>query len=128
MEKKLLIIGGIVNILLGIFHLLFWELFNWSVVLECIPAITRGAVIEINITLSMAVFIFGYISIFHHREMLETKIGRTMLLSISLLYFVRAATGAIFFPFNLPRSFLDASLITVVGLLYLIPFLRSMKR
>ncbi len=128
MDKILLILGGIINILLGVFHLLFWKIYNWAVVLQCLPAITQGVVIVINITLAMAVFIFGYLSIFHYRELTETKIGRAMLLSISLLYFTRAITGAIFFPLSLANAIFDASSITAIGLLYLVPFLRSLKR
>ncbi len=127
MDKILLILGGIINILLGVFHLFFWKIFNWSVVLQCLPGNTRGTVIVINISLSLAVFIFGYLSIFHYRELTETKMGRVILLSISIFYLARAIAGAIFFPLSLAETIIGASYITAIAALYFVPFLRSLK-
>ena len=73
MNKNLLICGGVINFLLAGFHLAFWKIFDWPDSLLSLSPMNLGIMQVINIHLAFVVFVFAYVSIFHHRELLSTK-------------------------------------------------------
>lgn len=51
----------------------------------------------LNLCLTFAFVIFGYVSLTHSVELVSTGLGRTMLLLIALFWFLRAVEQVIFF-------------------------------
>ena len=83
-----IIIGGIYNLGLVIFHLLFWKIFNWKKGLRLLNSVDRNTTQVLNIFLTLVFFIFGYISIFHSSELISTKLGITLLGFFSFFWFL----------------------------------------
>ena len=89
--------GGIYCFGFVIFHLMFWRLFNWSEDLRSLSFINRAIMQVLNLSLSFAFVIFGYVSLFHSRELLETALGHSLLVLISLFWLLRAIEQVVFF-------------------------------
>ncbi len=89
-------IGGVVNLLLAVFHLLFWKALDWPESLLCLTADQSSIMQVLSIHLAMAIALFGYLSLFHSKELTTTKLGKSLLLFIGVFYLVRALNQAIF--------------------------------
>ena len=125
--KKYLIIGGILNVLLGIFHLFFWNIFDWPNTISCLSVENKGIMEVLNIQLTITILFFGYISIFHPKDLLSTKLGNIIILFITLFYVIRLFNEFIFWPIN-SVTFISSILLVVFILLYLIPFISIRKQ
>lgn len=99
MRKTLLIIGGIVNILFGLFYIWMGRAIHLS---DSLTPGNRGLMQIFNIGTILLIFFFAYISFFCQRDLVGTKLGKTTLVLIALLYFLRAVEEPIFFQFSLP--------------------------
>jgi cytochrome c oxidase assembly factor CtaG len=99
--ESLIVAGGIYNILLVIFHLFFWRIFNWDKDLRKLTPVNRGIMQVINLCLILVFIIFAYISLAHTYELLNTKLGHTMLWFMAIFWFARAIEQFVFFKLNL---------------------------
>ena len=79
-----IITGGIYCLGFVIFLLTFWKLFNWQEDLASLTFVNRAVMQVLNLSLTFAFFIFGYISLFHVQELKTTSLGRSLLLLISM--------------------------------------------
>lgn len=89
--------GGLYNIALVIFHLLFWQLFNWAEDLCSLSTLNRAIMQVVNLSLVFVFTMFAYLSLIHTTELLSTTLGRALLLSISVFFFLRAILQVVFF-------------------------------
>lgn len=89
--------GGLYNIALVIFHLLFWQLFNWAEDLRSLSTLNRAIMQVVNLSLVFVFTMFAYLSLIHTTELLSTTLGRALLLSISVFFFLRAILQVVFF-------------------------------
>ncbi len=115
--NQLLRIGGVLNILLAVFHFMFWKLFDWPTTLGCLLDTQQAIMQVLNIHLGLVIAFFGYVSLFYPDDLLNSKIGKHLLLLIALFYLVRTVNEGIFFGVSHP-----ASIGTMIGLL-LVSFL-----
>ena len=127
MNKILLIIGGIINFLLVIFHLSFWKIFNWSESLSSLNFMDRGVMQTLNVHIAFVVLVFSVISIFYYKELLSTGLGKLILISISSFYFLRSLNQIIFFDIRFFESIVIFIAGIIIGLLYLIPCFTKYK-
>ena len=100
MKETLIIIGGIYTVALIIFHLLFWRIFKWPESLETSNFINRATIQVLNISITFIFFIFAYISFLHTQELLNTQLGKSLLILISCLWLFRAVLQIIFYKFR----------------------------
>lgn len=128
MNKNLLIIGGVLNFLLAIFHFSFWKIFNWPESLLSLSPLNLGIMQVLNIHLGFVVLVFAYVSIFCHRELLSTKLGKTIVVSIIIFYILRAINQLIFWDIILPGSVLVSLFLVLVAGIYTKSLLSSMLK
>ncbi len=98
--KTLIIIGGFFGLGFFIFHIFFWQLFEWKKDLKSLTSINRGVMQVLNSCLMICFLIFSYVSIFHVDELLTTSLGSTILFGIGSLWFLRAIMQPLFFGLN----------------------------
>jgi len=124
LKKTLVTIGGILSILFGIFHLSFWKLFDWKNELPKLRLDNSNIMQMLNIGCCMMLLSFGYILLVNRNEVINTKIGKTILI-VSALFFL----GRLIMEFVLPGGTLLFGLILLVCvLIYLIPaFIKTDK-
>jgi hypothetical protein len=123
--KTYIIIGGVYNLGLVIFHLLFSKIFNWKKELRLLNSINRNTIQVLNIFLTLIFLFFGYISIFHTNELTSTNLGISLLGFFSLFWFLRAFAQIYFYGIKNNFSKILFLVFILGGLLYTYPFLKS---
>ena len=89
--------GGYFNIALVVFHLLFWRLFNWPETLQPLSSLNRSIMQVMNLVLIFIFAMFAYLSLVHTWELYYTTLGRAVLLSVAVIFLLRALLQVIFF-------------------------------
>ena len=84
-----LICGAIINILGGIFHFLFWYLFNWKATLASLDWMNRNIMLMLNYCLGAFFFLLGILLIVLRKEVLTSLLGKALLLTLSIVYAIR---------------------------------------
>lgn len=111
MSKKLLVIGGILNTLFFILHVvLAYQVHN----LTQLASGYRGLLEALSIGGVLFIFFFAFVSFFCQADVLGTQLGRAVLVLVSVLYLSRAAEEFFLFKFN-PVIFAAC---TLTGVLY----------
>lgn len=113
--------GGVYNIVLVVFHLLFWRIFNWKEDLRSLSFLNRSTMQVVNLSLTVVFVIFAYISLLHTNALLSTPLGKSLLVSISLLWFARSVMQVVFYKLNHWLSIVFLVYFLAGGLLYGIP-------
>jgi hypothetical protein len=100
MKKTILYIGGVLNIILAVFHMFFWKLMNWAEELPKLSIENRGILQVANIIIICLVLYFAVMSF------IIAKHGRTGIYSNSIIiliagfYSIRLFLGYPFFGFD----------------------------
>ena len=119
--QTLIKIGGLYNIALVIFHLLFWKLFNWADDLRSLSVLNRTIMQVMNLSLVVVFLMFAYLSLVHTAELFSTTLGRALLLSIAVFFMLRAIMQVTFFRLQHWGSVAFLIFFLVGGALYGIP-------
>ncbi len=113
--------GGIYNIVLVIFHLLFWRIFNWKEDLRSLSFLNRAIMQVLNLSLTFAFVIFSYISLVHTKELISTSLGQSLLGLIALFWLARSVEQVVFFKLKNWRSIAFLGFFLVGTVLYAVP-------
>lgn len=113
--------GGIYNIVLVIFHLLFWRIFNWKEDLRSLSFLNRAIMQVLNLSLTFAFVIFSYISLVHTKELISTSLGQSLLGFIALFWLARSVEQVVFFKLKNWRSIAFLVFFLVGTVLYAVP-------
>ena len=113
--------GGVYNIVLVIFHLLFWSIFNWKQDLRSLSFLNRAIMPVLNLSLTFAFVIFSYISLVHTKELLSTSLGHSLLVLMALFWFARSVEQVVYFTLKNWRSTAFFVFFLVGTALYAVP-------
>ena len=117
LQKTLVTIGGILFIIFGLFHLSFWKLFNWENELAKLSLANSNIMQMLNLGLCVILFSFAYILLANRNEVINTKIGKTILIVCALFFLARLVMDFVF-----PDGALVLQIILLIcALIYLIP-------
>jgi hypothetical protein len=97
MKSTLLSIGGIYCFGFAIFHVLFWKIFRWRQNLHRLTPTNRAIMQILNLRLIYIFILFGVISLVFQDDLLNTSVGRFIVIAISLFWLGRAIEQIIFF-------------------------------
>jgi hypothetical protein len=119
--ETLLKIGGVYFIALAIFHMGFWKIFKWDKELKKVSFLNRCVMQVLNLCLTFVFAVFAYISIVHSYDLIQTNLGRVILVSIAALLAFRAVLQVVYFKLSNPLSF--GFLLFFIGgsLIYAVP-------
>ncbi|MCZ7603458.1 MAG: hypothetical protein QY331_03665 [Melioribacteraceae bacterium] len=120
-SDALLILGGIFNLVFAVFHLSFWRIFNWQQDLKPLRYVNRALMQILNLCLTFVFFIFAYISFSYTYDLLITRLGHSIIASISVFWFLRAFMQVAFFGLKNKTSILFFVLFLIGGVLYIYP-------
>ncbi|NQT62328.1 MAG: hypothetical protein HQ556_05155 [Candidatus Marinimicrobia bacterium] len=119
--EVLIKLGGIYNIVLVIFHLLFWRIFDWKNDLRNLSFLNRAIMQVLNLSLSFVFIIFSYISLAHTNELLSTALGHSLLILMTLFWVARSIEQIVFFKLKHWGSVAFLAFFLVGAVLYAIP-------
>ena len=126
MNKILLRIGGIINLLFVLFHIAMAKPIN-EVLGPLSPEILP-TVHMLNIHVAFTLLIFAYLAIFQWRDLLTTRLGNVTAIAIALFWFLRGINQIVFYGLTAPGTPLWSGLCLAFGLLHLIPAIREWKK
>jgi len=121
MKEALILTGRVYTVVLIIFHVFFWRIFRWPETLMSLNSVNRATMQVLNISITFIFFIFAYISFTHTDELLNTALGRTMLVLISMLWLFRAVLQIIFYKWKHKASVALALYFLLGAFLYGLP-------
>jgi hypothetical protein len=127
MEKfrnTLVIIGGIIFLLFGLYHLSFWYGLDWKNELIKLTEINSNVMQMLNIGISVFLLSFGFIMLAYRREILNSALGRALLIIFALFWFARLV-GELAFPGS---SIILGIILFLIVLIYLIPAISINKK
>ena len=118
-----IMIGGVYNLGFAIFHLMFWRIFRWKKDLSRLTFINRSVMQILNLCLTFVFLLMAYISFFNTSELIQTNLGKTLLVGFSLFWFLRMIEQIIFFGIRNLIS-IALTLVFLFGcVIYLIPLI-----
>lgn len=121
MNEILVILGGVYTVLLIIFHVMFWRIFKWPETLMSLSVINRSTMQVLNISITFIFFIFAYLSFVHTHDLLNSRLGQSVLSLIACFWLFRAGQQVVFYKLK-SRVSLGLTLCFLIGaLLYGIP-------
>lgn len=120
-NETILYIGGVFNLIFAVFHLSFWRIFNWHHDLKSIRFVNRAIMQILNLCLTFVFFIFAYVSFSYTYDLLITRLGHSIIASISVFWFLRAFMQVAFFGLKNKVSVLFFIMFLIGGVIYIYP-------
>lgn len=120
-NETLIVFGGLYNLVLVVFHVFFWKLFDWKQDLATLTPLNRAVMQILNLCLTFVFLVFAYVSFFHTDELLHSRLGRSLLALMAIFWFLRAVEQIIFFGFRRKASIAFSILFLIGTGLYSIP-------
>ena len=125
MNKILIRVGGVINLLFVLFHLAMVP--GIGIALAPVSTDFQAIVHMLNIHVAFTLLIFAYLAIFQWRDLLTTRLGHITAIAIALFWFLRGINQVAFYGLTAPGTLLWSGLCLVFGLLHLIPVIREWK-
>ena len=119
--KRLVQIGGVINLLFAIFHLFFWNLFDWQHSLASLSLDNSAIMQVLNIHTAYTLAVFFIISFVFSNEMITTKFGQMFSMAIAGFWILRAVNEAVFWDLSSGRSWVLIAVCLAIAALYIIP-------
>lgn len=121
MDKFIISLCGFYALGLTIFHLFFWKILRWKVELQKLGQINRGVMQIMNIQLMVYFITIAVMCFCFPAELLESGIGRFILMATSLFCFIRFLQQFIFLWINNWQIHLLTAVFALGTLLFLLP-------
>jgi magnesium-transporting ATPase (P-type) len=119
MKTKLIFAGGILSILLGLFHCTFWHSFDWATELPKLSTINSNIMQMLDLAVICLLTGLGVILVAYRKEIARSKTGRALLLLLALFYAIRIF-GEWYYP---EGSVALGAILAIYLLIYLVPAL-----
>lgn len=123
LSEVTILIGGFYNLGFIVFHLMFWKIFQWKKDLSSLTFINRSVMQILNLCLTFVFLVMAYVSFFHIPELVQTNLGRMLLIGFSLFWFLRMIEQVIFFGMRNRVSVILAVIFFFGSIIYMIPLL-----
>ena len=120
----ILYLCGIYNVILIVFHLLFWKVFNWKTTLNKGTKANKAVIQIMNIQLIYLFAFMAVVYLIYPKELLQSKIGFLFLFGFSGFWIVRFFQQFIFlkqkgkFVIGLTILFLIGAILHTIPLFY----------
>ncbi len=95
-RKTFVIIGGVIFIVMGFFHLSYWVIFEWQTELNKINQINSNNMQMLNVVVVFFMFSLSYMMLRYNSRVLNSKLGRSILLISSGFFLIRAVIEFVF--------------------------------
>lgn len=124
MNRILLLVGGMLNLVLAVFKIAMPHLFHWKEAMGSGKAFMWSTVYAENLGISLLLLFFAHMSTFQWKELLETGLGRTVMVSIATLWIFRASAEIFLYKIGEDGALWRVFMFLGAALLYLLPFTR----
>lgn len=126
--KVLLIrIAGVVSILFTLFHSAFYWIFKWSQTLVNMNPTDRAIMLTFNVICILLLLYSVILSFWFTRQLIETVIGKSLLLFFSVFYIMRIVAEFAYFGFMMPKSVIILVVCLIPAVCFGLPALLKSK-
>ena len=122
--ETIIFVGGVYNLGFAVFHLMFWRLFRWKKDLASLTFTNRSIIQILNLCLTFIFLVMAYVSFFHSPELIQTSLGKTILVAFSLFWFLRMVEQVVFFGVKNRVSIILTLVFLLGSVIYLVPVLQ----
>lgn len=123
----LLRIAGFATIPFTLFHIAFYWLFNWSVALQPLAPMNRAIFLTFNLVGILFLVYSAIMSLGYSRNLIEEKIGKSLLLFFSAFYVLRIIAEFAWFGIRMPASISIIAICLLPALCFALPALTKSK-
>ncbi len=123
-SETVVFVGGVYSLGFAIFHLMFWRLFRWKKDLASLTLVNRSVMQILNLCLTFVFLVMAYVSFFHSPELIQTSLGKTILVAFSLFWFLRMVEQVVFFGVKNRVSIILTLVFLLGSVIYLVPVLQ----
>ena len=114
-------LGGIINLLVGVLHITFWNLFDWQVELAKLSVENSNVVQMLNLFTIVFFFYSAAMLVWAPAKLLESTVGRLFIGMMATLYVARLAME-----FYFPEGSLGfAAFLLITALVFAVPLATS---
>jgi len=124
----MIIVGGVLNLLFALFHLLLPWLFRWRENLQPLTLNNRGIMYTSHWVIIFLLLAFSYLTIAQTSRLVGTFLGRFVLFMIGTVWLIRSTTEILVFRIGVEGAVWRLALFLTIATLFLIPALRSSHR
>ena len=117
--------GGLLNLLLGIFKIIMPHLFHWKEAMGSAEGFMWSTIYAENFGISLLLLFFAYTSIFHWKALLETSLGKTALLSIRTLWVFRTLAEVFLYRIGADGAWWRVIMFLGAAVMYMLPLVRT---
>jgi len=114
---------GVHSLGFAVFHILFWKIFNWKADLKTASVATRAIIQIANLRLIHVFCLVGILCFLFPGELVQTNLGRAVLLGMSLFWLGRLVEQFIFLRYNRPMIHVLSGLFALGAVLFALPLL-----
>jgi hypothetical protein len=101
MEKTTIIYAcSVYYLAFAVFHIGFWKLFNWKIELKKLHFTNRAIMQILNLRIIFMCFLMAFIYFKFPQELLNTGLGKTLLIGMFLFWLGRTIEQFVFFKQN----------------------------
>lgn len=121
MNRMFLFVGGLVSFLLAMFKIAMPYLFHWRDAMGASEAHMWATLYAENLGISLLLLFFADISIFQWRELLNTSLGKMVMLTMGSLWIFRTIAEVVLFKIGVDGAWWRVFLFLALAVFYLVP-------
>ena len=126
--RTMIIVGGVLNLLFALFHLLLPWLFRWRENLQPLTPNNRAIMYTFHWVIIFLLLAFSYLTIAQTSRLVGTFLGRFVLFMIGTVWLIRSTTEVFVFRIGVEGAVWRLALFLTIAALFLFPALRSSHR
>ena len=123
--KRMILFGGVYNVLLALFHCVFWKIWSWDTELEKLSFINRWIMQILNVQIIYYFIFIAVICFVFPKELLTTKLGKCFLIGSAGFWFVRAVQQFAFWKQGEVSTIIWTLFCLLGAVLFLVPAMRK---
>jgi len=123
MHNRLLLIGGIVNLVFSLFHIALGHALISIGTFSCLSLDNRATVYTLNVQVGFTCLAFAHLCFLHRKEMLGSEVATAVLAAIAAFWVLRAVNQVVFHGLSAVDTPFWVIVCLLVSALYLVPIL-----
>ncbi len=120
---RIMWVGGLFSVLAALLHVFMHRQFGLDPGIQGLSLANQSVLYTLNACIAYVMVVFAYLSFFHWRDLISTRLGRALAIAMALFWFVRAAAEPLFAGVEPAFPVLSVLVFALPGLSYIVPLL-----
>jgi len=122
-QTKLLFIriAGVLSVIFALFHTAFYWIFKWAQDLNTLNPANKAILLTFNIIVILLLIYSVVLSFGYTQQLIQTTIGKSLLLFFSGFYMARIVCEFVYFGFRMPTSIMVIAICLIPAICFSLP-------